>query len=166
MQKLTEETVAGKNDKAASTAITSTTTANATADTITTAGAINAAASIKRVYICSPLSPQGRTAEEKEADWNKNIDIAKKACRLAVKKGCMPYASHLYFTQFLSDFDAEERELGISLGLAWLMDCDELWIIGDRISEGMQREIDKAKELDIPVKHLNLNQLSQEGILP
>ena len=36
MQKFTEGTVAGKNDKAASTAITSTTTANATADTITT----------------------------------------------------------------------------------------------------------------------------------
>lgn len=140
MQKLTEETVAGKNDEIVS--------------------------SIKRVYICSPLSPQGRTPEEKEADLKQNINIAKQACRFAVQSGCMPYASHLYFTQFLSDFDAAERDLGISLGLAWLMDCDEIWIIGDRISDGMRREIDKAKELDIPVKHLNLNQLSQEGILP
>ena len=142
MQKFTEEVTAGKNDKSNK--------SNA-AEVATTAAR-------KHVYICSPLSPQGRTPEEKEADWNKNIDIAKKACRLAVKKGCMPYASHLYFTQFLSDFDAEERELGISLGLAWLMNCDELWVIGDRISDGMQREIDKAKELDIPMKYFKLNQ--------
>ena len=138
MQKLTEETVAGKNDEIVS--------------------------SIKRVYICSPLSPQGRTPEEKEADLKQNINIAKQACRFAVKSGCMPYASHLYFTQFLSDFDAAERDLGISLGLAWLMDCDEIWIIGNRISEGMQREITKAKELNIPIKHITVKDITANDL--
>ena len=93
-----------------------------------------------------------------------NINIAKQACRFAVQSGCMPYASHLYFTQFLSDFDADERELGISLGLAWLTDCDEIWIIGNRISEGMQREITKAKELNIPIKHITVKDITANDL--
>jgi len=60
-------------------------------------------------------------------------------------------APHLLIPAFLDDTDAEERQVGIELGIDWLMDCDELWVIGERISEGMQNEIDMALDLDIPV---------------
>ena len=109
--------------------------------------------SLKKVFICSPFRPRGKTKEERERDWKRNIDVANKACRYAVDHGCVPYAPHLYFPQFLSEADPDEREMGILLGLTWLAGCDELWVIGDRISEGMKREISKADEWKIPVKH-------------
>ena len=109
---------------------------------------------MRNVYICSPFSPQGNTPEEKNADLKRNIDLVKKVCRDAVKKGYTPYAPHLYFTQFLSDSDAVERVLGMCHGLLWLNDCDELWVVGDRVTKGMQTEIEEAKSQGIPVKHL------------
>lgn len=65
----------------------------------------------------------------------------------------MPYAPHLYFTMFLSDTDEDERTLGILLGLTWLAQCDELWVIGRRITAGMEQEIAKAIEWNIKVVH-------------
>lgn len=95
---------------------------------------------MKKVFICSPY--RGK---------NDNIARARKACRAALEKGCVPYAPHIYFTQFLSDSDPQQRELGIMLGLSWLADCDELWVIGSKITEGMSREISVAEELGVPV---------------
>ena len=97
---------------------------------------------MKKVFICSPYRGQ---------DIEKNIRRAKEACRLALKKKCLPYAPHLYFTRFLLDSDYGEREAGLFLGSLWLSECDEIWVIGCKITEGMQREIDLAEELGIPV---------------
>lgn len=94
---------------------------------------------MRKVFICSPYRFQR----------SKNIRLAKKACRQALKKGYLPYAPHLYFTRFLSEH--QEREAGLLLGLTWLSECDEVWIVGNTITEGMQREIDSAEELGIPV---------------
>lgn len=107
---------------------------------------------LKKVFICSPLHPMGDTREERERDWKRNISLAKQACRYAVEKGYVPYAPHLYFPQFLSEDDPAEREMGIIMGLSWLLRCDEVWVCGLRISEGMSREIAKAKEWNKPLK--------------
>ena len=109
---------------------------------------------IRKVFICSPFRPRGTDKEEREQEWKNNIERAQAACKYAVNKGYVPYAPHLYFPQFLSESDEEEREMGILLGLTWLARCDELWVVGDRISEGMSKEIEKAKEWNIPIKHL------------
>lgn len=101
---------------------------------------------LKKVFICSPFRPVGATKEAREKDWMQNIRLAKQACRYAVEKGYVPYAPHLYFPQFLSENDPAEREMGIIMGLSWLLRCDEVWVCGMRISEGMSREIAKAKE--------------------
>ena len=107
---------------------------------------------VKKVFICSPFRPTGRSREEKRKDLEKNISLAKGACRYAVGKGFIPYAPHLYFPGFLSDADADARELGILLGLSWLAGCDELWIAGVRISRGMSSEIAMAMDWGIPIK--------------
>lgn len=107
---------------------------------------------MKRVFICSPFSPDGETKEEMEKELSCNIKEAQMACRYAVRKGCIPYAPHLFFTQFLDDGDRKERKKGQELGLIWLEDCDELWVIGRRISSGMLRELSKAVEWGIPIK--------------
>ena len=69
-----------------------------------------------------------------------------------MKQGYVPYAPHLYFPRFLSESDPDEREMGIIMGLAWLLRCDEVWVCGIRISEGMGREITQAKEWGKPLK--------------
>lgn len=71
---------------------------------------------------------------------------------MAQCRGYSPMAPHLYFPQFLNDGDPEERETGIEMGLKWLDGCDELWVVGDRISSGMAAEIARASEAGIPIK--------------
>ena len=75
------------------------------------------------------------------------------------------YTPHLYFPQFLDDDDQDCRELGQLLGLMWLQDCDELWVIGRRISDGMKKEIEMAKKLDIPVRYYMPKRTREERIL-
>lgn len=105
----------------------------------------------KKVFICSPFHPIGNTIKELDKSLNDNLTLAKQACIYAIKQGYIPYAPHLYFPMFLSDIKPEERNIGTSMGIEWLTDCDEIWICGDRISKGMQDEINKAKELNIPI---------------
>ncbi len=106
---------------------------------------------MKRVFICSPFRGFGDSAEEQTRDCKRNIHNARAACNFAVMKGCVPYAPHLYFPQFLMDPDPDERKAGLLMGLTWLSYCDELWVIGRRISEGMENEINMAKKWGIPI---------------
>lgn len=105
----------------------------------------------KRVFICSPLRPGKGTHKEQQMELFRNMELASLACRYAVQHGCNPMAPHLLIPAFLDDTNPEERQTGIELGMDWLMDCDELWVIGDRISEGMEIEIDTALDAGIPV---------------
>ena len=109
----------------------------------------------KRVFICSPLRTSTGTGKEQQIELFRNLELANLACRYAVQHGCNPMAPHLLIPGFLDDKDPEEREIGIQLGIDWLMDCDELWVIGDRISDGMRREIDAAQDEEIPVVRIS-----------
>lgn len=73
-------------------------------------------------------------------------------CRQVIDSGYMPVASHLLYPRMLDDNVPEERELGCQFGLALLAVCDELWAFGE-ISSGMEREIEEAKRLRIPVRY-------------
>ena len=55
--------------------------------------------------------------------------------------GYLPITPHLLFPQFLRDSDADEREIGMHMGLVLLSMCQELWVFGETISPGMAREI-------------------------
>ena len=91
---------------------------------------------MKKVYICSPL----------RGDIEGNIERAKGYCKQAICEGCFPIAPHIYFTQFMDDTIAEERELAMAMGIELLDMCNELWVFGDTISEGMRAEIDYFEE--------------------
>ncbi len=86
---------------------------------------------MKKVYICSPL----------RGNYEYNIEQAKKYCREAILQGYIPIAPHIYFTQFLDDTKAEERQLGMQCGIELLDMCEELWVYGEP-SEGMKVEIE------------------------
>lgn len=118
----------------------------------------------KRVFICSPLRPQGNTVAKRAMELRHNRRTAQLACEFAVRWGYLPLAPHLYFPQFLSDSDADERERGIRFGLEWLKNCDEFWIIGRRITEGMEREIRAAAELKIPTIQIEFRNEPVRGV--
>ena len=104
------------------------------------------------VFICSPYRPVSDDAKEQEQEKKRNISMAKAACRMAVEQGMTPMAPHLFFPRFLDDTDPRERTLGIEMGLHWMDCCDEVWVIGDRVSTGMADEISYAAELGIPIR--------------
>ena len=87
------------------------------------------------VYICSPFS----------GDVKENKKKARTYSRFAVKKGYLPITPHLLFPQFLDDENPDEREIGLHMGLVLMTKCVEVWVFGEKRSEGMKREIQKAK---------------------
>jgi len=97
------------------------------------------------VYICSPFA----------GDTERNIERAKGYCRFAVTRNCIPLAPPLHYPQFMDDDDKEQRELGLFFALVLLGKCDELWVFGDRISNGMAREIAKAEKRGMPIRRFN-----------
>ena len=99
---------------------------------------------MKLVYICSPL----------RGDYEKNIQKATEYCKQALSFGVIAFAPHLYFTQFYNDTIPEQREQGLAIGKEMLGKCDELWVMGKRISQGMRGEIALAKELGMPVFYI------------
>jgi len=86
------------------------------------------------VYICSPYT----------GDVKNNAAAARRYSRFAVETGYIPIAPHLLFPQFLNDNNPKERELGLFFGNAILSKCAEMWVFGERISEGMEAEIKRA----------------------
>lgn len=106
---------------------------------------------LKTVYVCSPFRPTAVSEADREAEQRSNIERALKACRILAMMGIQPLAPHLYFTRFLKDDVAAERDTGIRFALSWLKQADELWVFGERVSDGMAQEIAKAKELGKPV---------------
>lgn len=99
------------------------------------------------VYIASPFA----------GDTERNTERACGYCRFAVSNGCLPLAPHLLYPQFMDDDDKEQREQGIRFALILLAKCDELWVFGNIVSEGMSREIAKAKRKGKPIRYFGSN---------
>ena len=97
------------------------------------------------IFICSPL----------RGDTEKNIERAKRYCRFVFSKGHIPFAPHVFFTQFLDEKIAEEREAGIRMGLCMLLNCSEVWVFGNSITGGMEIEIAKAKKEGLTIRFFN-----------
>lgn len=109
---------------------------------------------MKAVILCSAY----------RGDTENNTRIAKMLCHLILKKfKVFAFAPHLYFTQFLDDENQEDRELGIGIFKEYAKRFDELWVytyegpeeaLKQGITEGMQKEIDMAKKMGLPVKYM------------
>ncbi|MCR4435618.1 MAG: DUF4406 domain-containing protein [Clostridiales bacterium] len=97
------------------------------------------------IYVCSPL----------KGDIERNIRKATGYSRFVFTQGGIPLAPHAIFTQFLDDNVLEERNAGIEMGIQLLAKCDELWVFGEMISEGMEVEIAAAKTMGITVRRFN-----------
>ena len=96
---------------------------------------------MKKVYLCAPLG----------GDVTANLEKIRQYCRYALLCGTAPVVPHFYAI-CLNDDTPSEREIGLSAGMSLLWFCDELWIFGDEITAGMQREIDFCKNLNIKTR--------------
>jgi hypothetical protein len=67
--------------------------------------------------------------------------------------GVIPIAPHLLFPQFMDDNDPAEREQGMHFACVILEKlCDELWVMGTHLSDGIVKEMVYAKNHGIPVR--------------
>lgn len=94
----------------------------------------------KLIFVCSPFQNQ-----------HANLTLAKLCCKVVLRSGHVPIAAHLFFPQLLNDSIEEERRLGIACGIKLLSKCDELWIFGEVVTDGMREEIKYAMENSIPM---------------
>lgn len=102
---------------------------------------------MKTVYICSPLKDNERFT------MRENLVLAKQYCRAAVMLHTAPFAPHVFYTQFLDDYRAEERAMGFNCGMEFLTACEELWVCGTYLSWGMGEEIKAAKQNQMTIRY-------------
>jgi hypothetical protein len=105
---------------------------------------------MKIVYIAAPF--RADTPEEME----QNRQTALAACEEAYRLGRLTGTKIIPITPignfpYLDDGKPDEREQALYMGTALLSKCDELWVAGDRVSEGMRGEIRAAVRLGKPV---------------
>lgn len=97
------------------------------------------------VYICSPYA----------GDTESNTAAARCYCRFAVDQGCIPFAPHLLFPQFLNDRDLSDRNNGLFFGKVLMDKCSAVWVFGNHISSGMSEEIERAKRKGYPIRYFS-----------
>jgi hypothetical protein len=100
-------------------------------------------------YICSPY----------RGDVEENLQNARRYCAFALTQKALPIAPHLLFPQFMdggrlpgSKENEEIRELALHMGLILLSKCHELWYFGDMVSDGMKKELNRARWRDMVVR--------------
>ena len=93
------------------------------------------------VYICSPYA----------GDMETNAENARKYSRFAVENMAIPFAPHLLMPQYMDE--GTERELALRMGIIFLSKCEQLWVFGNRVSEGMAYEIKKAINMGKKVRY-------------
>lgn len=101
----------------------------------------------KVVFICSPFKDVIEV----------NTARAKRYGRFAVTKKVVPIIPHLMYPRFLNEDSPDERAMGLEMGLVLLSNCHEIWVFGNRISRGMEIEIEKAKEIKIPIRYYDIH---------
>lgn len=110
---------------------------------------------MRLVYISSPL----------RGDMERNIQRARDYCVYAASCGVIPLAPHTIFTQYLDDEQPEQREQGLRMGCELMERCDELWVMGDTISQGMQEEINFAHSRHLPVLYVSEDMVRSERMI-
>lgn len=108
-----------------------------------------------RVIIESPFKTSTiRLADGSEflAEENQNIEYARACCRWAADRKMAPFASHLFYTQFLDDAIPEERDQGIKAGFNWGEVAFWRFFFLDRgFSRGMRSGLEAALKLRQPI---------------
>lgn len=112
---------------------------------------------MKIVYIAHPISDNPIGNLESIRDIVRNINIT--------MPDVVPFVPYYADCVSLNENDELERDRGIANDTEIIRRgfIDECWCFGDRISKGMQAEIDLFKSLEVPVifKSLKLQSITQ-----
>lgn len=111
---------------------------------------------MKLIFVASPYA----------GDVEKNIGYAKEACRYVLNEGNAFFCPHLLYPQILDDNILEERKLGIKMGKEFLNQCDELWVFGNHISNGIFEEIEFARRKGIPIRRIMEFNMEENELAP
>ena len=106
---------------------------------------------MKKVYICAPLG----------GDVESNLERVKRYTRYALMCGTAPVVPHFY-ALCLNDNDQTERKIGLAAGLGMLWFCDELWVFGQNITEGMKQELQFCKHLNIKTRYVSEKEIRKK----
>jgi hypothetical protein len=97
---------------------------------------------MKCVYIAHPLGSG--------ADREKNRERAARWVAWAALQGVAPVADWIILS---GQWDESMRDLGLAIDVELVKRCDEVWLVGGRISPGMKIEAASAKRV-IDLTHL------------
>lgn len=80
------------------------------------------------------------------------------------KKGVSAIAPYIGLLLALNEDDPKEREIGLEIGREVILRCDEIWLVGTHISEGMLEDADFAHKHDVKVIYGYMNRTIDEVI--
>ncbi len=80
-----------------------------------------------------------------------------------MEKKYIPIAPHLLCPQYLNE--ETERWLGLKMGIVFMGKCEEIWVFGDVVSEGMAAEIEKAKRMRKKIRYFTDDLQEKEGMV-
>lgn len=104
----------------------------------------------KKVYICAPLG----------GNVQQNLERAIRFVTYALRSGVAPVVPHFY-ALCLDDADPKQREIGMSAELSLLWFCDEMWIFGEEITDGMREEIRFCQNMKIKTKRIREKEIKK-----
>jgi hypothetical protein len=110
---------------------------------------------VKVVYLAHPLAGDVERNRRNAARW---------VAWATLHMGVAVVADWIVLTGELTE---EHRELGLRCDLALIERCDEVWLVGGRVSVGMAIEAKHAHEWRVPVRDLTrLGYETPEGPVP
>ena len=99
---------------------------------------------MRAIYVAHPLGPDGP-----EREWNRR-NAAKWCAWIASNYIVATIADWIVLSGEWSETE-ENRKLGIEIDLTLVARCDEVWMVGKRVSAGMVLEASEAVRLGKPV---------------
>ncbi|MCW6665289.1 DUF4406 domain-containing protein [Aerococcaceae bacterium NML191219] len=94
------------------------------------------------VYICAPFS----------GDVETNKTKATKYAEFAYRNGAIPVTPHLLFP-FLDDSNEADRQSALFMDIILLGKCQEVWVFGDNMTDGMKAELEVSNRRKQPIRY-------------
>ena len=108
----------------------------------------------KQVYICAPLL----------GNIIKNIARADRYQQYAINCGVSPVSVHEDY-RVVNWEDKKQTQSALENSLTKIWHSDELWVMGEQITNRMRSEIEFCKEFNITVRYI-CNKQFKEGKIP
>lgn len=105
---------------------------------------------MRKVYVCAPL---GGNVES-------NLKKVRTYTEYALRCGTAPVVPHFY-AECLDYNNPKDREIGLAAGMSLLWLCDEVWVFGDTVTEGMRAELKFCKNLNIRVRKITEKEIQK-----